>query len=67
MLRSFVEGPGGLLEQALARAFKKLKLPLGGAIFERPENPKHGDYATSAALRLAKKEKRPQMEMRLKI
>ena len=60
-------GPATLLGQALARVLKRLKLPSAEAGFERPENPKYGDYATSVALPLAKKTRQSSMEIAEKI
>ena len=47
------------LEQLLAAALADLGAPADAAQLERPATAAHGDYATGAALRLAKQLKRP--------
>lgn len=56
-------GPMVLLEQGLGRVLKSMKIPQAEAVFEQPENPKYGDYATSIALQLAPKVKRSPMQV----
>jgi arginyl-tRNA synthetase len=51
-----------------AEAFATLEAELGRAAgapveLERPSDPSHGDYATTVALRLAKKQRRPPREI----
>ena len=46
------------LKKLLQKSLSDLRLPIGEISLEHPENPEHGDYATSVAFALAKQLKK---------
>jgi len=51
------------IEGVIRGALKDLKLQVEEVFLEHPENPEHGDYATSVAFVLAKQEKKSPQEI----